>query len=57
MEAIYDDVQRPTSMLRFAPARPAKGSLCSARCRMHLQGEAVLPPAIADEEFASPIDR
>jgi hypothetical protein len=52
MEAIYDDT-RPTGMLRFAPAQPAKGSLFSARARLHIPGEPDLPPAVAEEETAA----
>jgi hypothetical protein len=31
IEAIYDDMNRPTSMARFAPMRPARGAMFSAR--------------------------
>ena len=33
IEAIYDDMNRPTGMARFAPARPARGAMFSARRR------------------------
>jgi hypothetical protein len=36
MEAIYDDVGKPVGMMRFAPVRPARGSMFSARRRLGL---------------------
>ena len=39
-EAVYVDVQRPIGFLRFANAVPAKGSLFSARERLHRDGVA-----------------
>jgi len=39
-EAIYLDVQRPIGFLRFAKAIPAKGSVFSARERLHREGAA-----------------
>ena len=33
MEAIYDDMNRPTGIARFAPVRPARGAMFSARRR------------------------
>src|ERR1700730_8562994 len=39
-EAIYTDVQRPIGFLRFAKTVPAKGSVFSARERLHRDGVA-----------------
>ena len=33
IEAIYDDMNRPTGLARFAPVRPARGAMFSARRR------------------------
>jgi hypothetical protein len=33
-EAIYDDLNRATGMARFAPVRPARGAMFSARRRL-----------------------
>ena len=35
IEAIYDDVQQPIGMLRFAPAVPARGPMFGASARAH----------------------
>src|SRR5918998_1467823 len=40
MEAIYGDVPAPTGFLAFAPAKPARGALFSARKRLNLRGDA-----------------
>ena len=47
MEAIYDDVPSGIGFLAFAPAHEAKGSMFSARHRLHLQGEP--PSAVVSE--------
>lgn len=39
MEGIYGDMTAPTGMMRFAPIRPARGAMFSARRRLHLAGE------------------
>ncbi|HYM11214.1 MAG TPA: phenylacetaldoxime dehydratase family protein [Bryobacterales bacterium] len=44
IEAIYDDIPAPVGLLQFAPARPARGPMFSARQRLGLGGE---PPATA----------
>jgi hypothetical protein len=31
LEAIYDDMNRPIGLARFAPARPARGAMFAAR--------------------------
>src|SRR5580693_1133950 len=33
MEAIYDDVPKPIGMMKFAPLKPARGPMFSARTR------------------------
>jgi len=41
IEAVYDAMQEPVGLLRFAPAVPARGSFFSARKRLGLPG---VPP-------------
>ena len=45
-EAIYADVQRPIGFLRFAKTVPAKGSVFSARERLHREGSGGHTPAV-----------
>ncbi len=49
MEAIYDDVAPPVGLLRFAPPRPARGAMFSARKRASIAGEAVYPAPVPEE--------
>ena len=51
MEAIYDDLPQPVGLMRFAPTRPAKGPMFSARKRAGMEGEASLKPGIAEAEL------
>jgi len=39
-EAIYDDIPTPIGMMQFAPNRPARGPMFSARQRIQAPGEA-----------------
>jgi hypothetical protein len=50
-EAIYLDVQRPIGFLRFAKAVPAKGSLFSARERLHRDGMADTPAPYSETDL------
>lgn len=47
MEAVYDDMRVPVGMARFAPLRPARGAMFSARGRAKLAGAP--PPAVVEE--------
>ena len=47
MEAIYNDMPTPIGMLNFAPGKPARGPMFSARTRAARGGEA--PPAVIAE--------
>jgi Domain of unknown function (DUF4188) len=50
MEAIYDQMPRPIGLATFAPsAAPPRGSMFSARRRLHLGGDATLRPAWTEE--------
>jgi hypothetical protein len=40
MEAIYDDLPAPIGLLQFAPGRPARGPMFTARQRAEAPGEA-----------------
>jgi hypothetical protein len=50
-EAIYTDVQRPIGFLRFAKTVPAKGSVFSARERLHRDGVADTPPPYTEADL------
>ena len=51
MEAIYDDMRVKTGFMRFAPLRPARGPLFSARTRLRVHGEPALVPAVTEQAF------
>ena len=46
-EAIYDDVAAPVGMMNFAPLKPARGPMFSARTRAARGGE--VPTAVVTE--------
>jgi Domain of unknown function (DUF4188) len=50
MEAVYDDLDRPVGMQRFAPLEPARGRLFSARGRLGL-GAPRVDPVIPEDEL------
>lgn len=50
-EAVYDNIPEPTGFLRFAPVRPAKGGMFTARERLRLEGNAVLSPVFTEAEL------
>jgi hypothetical protein len=43
IEAIYDDIDQPIGLSAFAPVRPAKGPMFSARARLGA-GQAPVSP-------------
>jgi len=47
MESIYDDMPKPIGMLNFAPIKPARGPMFSARTRAARGGE--VPTPVLDE--------
>jgi hypothetical protein len=51
MEAVYDDMVRDTGFLRFAPQRPARGPMFSARDRSRTHGEPSAQAPITEKEF------
>jgi len=50
MEAIYDDMPSPIGMMKFAPLKPARGPMFSARTRAARAGD-VPAPAITEREL------
>jgi hypothetical protein len=54
MEALYDDVNLPPlGFQAFAPSVPSRGSMFSARSRLHLAGEVPAQPAGVTERDLS----
>jgi hypothetical protein len=49
-EAIYDDIPEPIGMMRFAPNKPARGPMFSARQRLQTPGDAAVPPPVGEAE-------
>jgi hypothetical protein len=49
MEAIYDDMGAKLGFSSFAPTKPARGPMFSARQRLGLKGESPLPPPLAED--------
>jgi hypothetical protein len=47
MESIYDDISTPMGMMNFAPLKPARGPMFSARARAARGGES--PAAVVSE--------
>ena len=53
MEAVYDDVAKAIGLGTFAPVRPARGPLFSARTRARLGGEEKAPSPVREDELYS----
>ena len=51
IEAVYDDLARPTGLLSFAPTVAAVGPMFSSRQRAHLAGAASVPPPVAESDL------
>jgi fumigallin biosynthesis monooxygenase-like protein len=51
IEAIYDDMNRPTGIARFAPVRPARGAMFSARRRAGRREPSTVEPVITEAEY------
>jgi hypothetical protein len=52
IEAVYDDMQAPVGMMRFAPLEPAHGPMFTARQRLGIGGQAKDPPPVTEEELS-----
>jgi Domain of unknown function (DUF4188) len=50
MEAVYDDLSGNFGLAAFAPVKPAKGPMFSARTRANHAGEAKLPPPVPESD-------
>jgi hypothetical protein len=50
IEAIYDDMN-PTGMARFAPTRPARGAMFSARRRAGRGESSTVEPVISKQDY------
>ena len=51
MEAVYDDVVKATGFLKFAPGKPARGPMFSARGRAAREGTAASGAAFVESEL------
>lgn len=51
MEAVYDDMARPTGMMNFAPLLAARGPMFSSRQRARISGAAAIPAPVAESEL------
>ncbi len=51
MEAVYIDMAQDVGMARFAPQRPARGAMFSARGRSGQAGQAVTPAPLREQEL------
>ncbi|MGA8273336.1 MAG: phenylacetaldoxime dehydratase family protein [Candidatus Sulfotelmatobacter sp.] len=51
IEAVYDDLARPTGLLSFAPTVAALGPMFSSRQRAHLAGTASIAGPVAESEL------
>lgn len=51
MEAIYDNMERPTGFLSFAPNQTARGPMFSSRARLGLQGAPESVPGASEAEL------
>jgi len=57
VDAIYDDMTKPTGVARFAPATPARGAMFSARHRAGRRDEALtVAPVVAEQVYYNPAD-
>jgi hypothetical protein len=50
-EAIYDDMAAPIGLSRFAPVRPARGAMFSARGRVHPGETPRIAPVVSESEY------
>ena len=50
-EAVYDDLVTPIGMLNFAPVRPARGGMFSARERLRVAGEPATAAPFSEPEL------
>jgi Domain of unknown function (DUF4188) len=53
MESVYLDMEKPTGLLRFAPAKPARGAMFTARKRLRLETPETVEVAVGEDELYS----
>ena len=51
IEAIYDDIPKPIGMMSFAPLKPARGPMFSARARAGGQPGAAAPAPVSETDL------
>jgi hypothetical protein len=51
METIYDDMTAPIGMLKFAPTKPARGPMFSARTRAGMGAEVPAPAGVSEADL------
>jgi hypothetical protein len=49
IDAVYDNMDKPTGIARFTPATPARGAMFSARHRAGQDGQALIRPPVIPE--------
>jgi hypothetical protein len=54
IDAIYADMAKPTGLARFAPAKPARGAMFSARHRAGRHEALTVAPVIAERAYYDP---
>jgi hypothetical protein len=57
MEAIYDDVPKPIGMMKFAPLKPARGPMFSARTRAGRDSAGPTTPVLSEDDLYGPRSR
>lgn len=53
IDAVYDDLSSPTGLARFAPTRPARGAMFSARRRAGRNEPLTVEPVLSEDELYS----
>jgi hypothetical protein len=51
IEAIYDDMNRPIGVARFAPVRRARGAMFTARRRAGRSEPSTVEPVLTEAEY------
>jgi hypothetical protein len=51
MDAIYDDTDAAVGLMHFAPVRPARRAMFSARKHLRLEAEPALAAPVPEEHY------
>jgi Domain of unknown function (DUF4188) len=54
IEAIYDDLPKPIGMMKFAPLKPARGPMFSARTRAGRDPAGTTVPILSEDDLYGP---